>query len=74
MKFSLALKVREFGKFANIKCTRTLSTRLISLLGHGKQRTLSASEMPKTKNSELLVQRIFDVIAYSIFNNLSKTE
>ena len=32
----------------------------------GKQRILSASEMSKTKNSELLVQRIFHVIQYSI--------
>ena len=65
MKFSLALKVREireFGKFANIKCTRTLNTLFMYLLDHGKQRTLSANEMPKTKNSELLVQRIFHVI------------
>ena len=29
-----------------------------------KQRILSASEMSKTKNRELLVQRIFNVIQY----------
>ena len=33
---------------------------------HGKQRILSASEMSKTKNRELLVQRIFHVIQYRI--------
>ena len=32
---------------------------------HGKQRILNASEMSKTKNSKLLVQRIFHVIQYS---------
>ena len=31
---------------------------------HGKQQILSASEMSKTKNHELLVQRIFHVIQY----------
>jgi hypothetical protein len=31
---------------------------------HGKQRILSDSDMFKTKNRELLVQRIFRVIQY----------
>ena len=33
-------------------------------INHGKQRILSASEMSKTKNCELLVQRIFHVMQY----------
>lgn len=70
MKFSLALKVREiheFTKFANIKCTRPLSTLFIQLLDHGKQQTLSASETPKTKNGKLLVIQIFHhVIQYAV--------
>ena len=57
----------NFAKFANFANSRKLSAReskkvYVYKYIHGKQRTLSACEMSKTKNRELFVQRIFRVI------------
>ena len=65
----------NFAKFANFVNSRKLSARestqgYVYKYIHGKQRILSASEMSKTKISELLVQRIFHVIQYFPSNSI----
>ena len=59
----------NFAKFASFVNSRKWSAReskksMCTSINHGKQQILSAGEMFKTKNCELLVQRIFHVIQY----------